>query len=134
MRDLVALLRKQYHSGHSARVSTAIYHDVRAQWPYFAVNYGCLLGLPRSARVLELGSGSGSLLAWLASLGFKDVRGVEVSEQEVLRACAAGLPVTHAEARDYLRDQAQGAFDVVVLKALLEHMSKADGAELASEI
>ena len=80
---------------------------------------------PGSARILEIACNKGYLLAALQSLGFKDLHGVDLSPVDVEKAQAL-LPdasITCIDASTYL-DKNLGGFDVIVLKALLEHVRK----------
>jgi SAM-dependent methyltransferase len=130
MSQLEKSLRHHYHSGHSNLVSGEVYQDIRVMWPYFDANYRCLLQLPRDACIVELGSGSGSLVAWLMDKGFANVTGVDVSAQEVEAARARGIPLVRAEAHDYLAALEPGSVQAVVSKAMFEHMPRQDGANL----
>jgi 2-polyprenyl-3-methyl-5-hydroxy-6-metoxy-1,4-benzoquinol methylase len=80
---------------------------------------------PGSARILEIACNKGYLLAALQSLGFKDLHGVDLSPVDVEKAQAL-LPdasIACIDASTYL-DKNLGGFDVIVLKALLEHVRK----------
>jgi len=80
---------------------------------------------PGSARILEIACNKGYLLAALQSLGFKDLHGVDLSPVDVKKAQAL-LPdasIACIDASTYL-DKNLGGFDVIVLKALLEHVRK----------
>lgn len=130
MNKLEDELRRNYLSGHSQHVSGTVYQDMRVLWPYFEENYAFLLDLPRDVRILEIGSGSGSLIAWLADHGFSNLTGLDISQQEVDRAKEHGLPLVCADAHDYLKDQADSSIHVLIAKAVFEHMHKQDGADL----
>lgn len=80
---------------------------------------------PSSARILEIACNKGYMLAALQSLGFKVLHGVDLSPVDVEKAQAL-LPeanIACIDASTYL-DSNQGSFDVIVLKALLEHVRK----------
>jgi len=80
---------------------------------------------PDSARILEIACNKGYLLAALQSLGFRALHGVDLSPVDVAKAQSL-LPeasITCTDAATYL-DRKRGSFDLIVLKALLEHVSK----------
>lgn len=80
---------------------------------------------PGSARILEIACNKGYLLAGLRSLGFKILHGVDLSPVDVEEAQTL-LPdasIACIDASTYL-DSNQGGFDVIILKALLEHVPK----------
>jgi SAM-dependent methyltransferase len=74
---------------------------------------------PEGARVLEIGCGTGALLARLKEAGAQAL-GVEPGARAAEQACAAGLEViTSPFERDAFPD---GAFDLIVHHAVLEHV------------
>lgn len=84
--------------------------------------------------VLELGSGSGQLLAHLKSQGFEKVSGVDGSPEQVAIAAARGLHVQQGDALDALRAAVSDTLDVVVAIDLLEHFSKDEVFDLLDEV
>lgn len=128
-----ALLR-DYHKGQAETSSAASYADIRALWPYFDANYGeHFRSLPRTLRILEIGPGHGGFLAWLRALGFERVEGVDPSPGDVQFANShlGSDVVTLAHAAEFLPIR-RGAYDVIVMKAVLEHVAKSDLLELLS--
>ncbi|MEE9926779.1 class I SAM-dependent methyltransferase [Microvirgula aerodenitrificans] len=134
MKELQDELRRNYLTGHSLHVSSSIYQDLTVLWPYFEENYAFFLTLPRDARIVEIGSGSGSLVSWLASKGFCNLTGLDISAQEVERAKQRGLPLVCADAHEYLAEQDALSTDVVIAKAVFEHMTKQEGADLLKSV
>ena len=74
-----------------------------------------------SARVLDVGVGSGSLLTALCTAGFEAQGCDAVPAMAAAAAKATGLPV-HAGALDTLNET--GAFDAIVLNHVLEHTAE----------
>jgi len=72
-------------------------------------------------RVLEIGFGNGSFLAWAKAQG-ATVSGTEIDEAMVARACAKGFDA-HAPALDALVAQ-QERFDLVAAFDVFEHWDK----------
>jgi len=80
-----------------------------------------LAGLvPAQSRVLDLGCGSGALLAHL--MATKECRGtgVEIDPASVLQAIAAGVPVIELDIDSELDDFADHSYDVVVLSRTIQ--------------
>lgn len=77
-------------------------------------------------RVLEIGSGRGSMLAWLTSLGLHAV-GIEIRQELIddARARHAGLPILRASGTAL--PFADASFDLVVSFDVFEHIADSDG-------
>lgn len=71
-------------------------------------------------RILDLGCGSGSLLAALAADKGCSVTGVEIDPDAVLRAIRRGVPVIERDVDAALTDFATKSYDVVVLSRTLQ--------------
>jgi 2-polyprenyl-3-methyl-5-hydroxy-6-metoxy-1,4-benzoquinol methylase len=91
-----------------------------------------LSDLDRSAPILEIGCGDGSLLAYLARRGFSHAIGIDISEEQV--ALARGRDV-HAEVHDIFafleQPQHTGAFAAILAVDVLEHFSRSEVTRLA---
>jgi methionine biosynthesis protein MetW len=72
------------------------------------------------SRVLDVGCGDGSLLAWLDKHKGVDGRGIELSMAGVSAAVAHGLSVIQGDADTDLKDYPSGAFDYVILSQTLQ--------------
>ena len=62
-------------------------------------------------RVLDIGSGDGSLIEHLFRENGCDARGIEIDMAQVTHAVAHGLPVMHGDADHDLSQYPDGAFD-----------------------
>ncbi len=79
--------------------------------------------VPRS-RVLDIGSGDGTLIEHLFRTRHCDARGIEIDMAEVTRSVAHGLPVMHGDADSDLAHYPDGAFDYVVLSRTLQAVER----------
>ncbi|TLU74479.1 methionine biosynthesis protein MetW [Lichenicoccus roseus] len=77
-----------------------------------------------NSRVLDIGSGDGSLIEHLFRTRNCDARGIEIDMAEVTRAVAHGLPVMHGDADSDLAHYPDGAFDYVVLSRTLQAVER----------
>lgn len=76
--------------------------------------------IPNGSRVLDLGCGSGSLLAHLmADAGCRGT-GVEIDPESVLAAIRLGVPVIELDIDTELDDFADHSYDVVVLSRTIQ--------------
>ena len=76
------------------------------------------------SRVLDIGSGDGSLIETLSRTRGCDARGIEIDMAEVTRSVAHGLPVMHGDADHDLAEYPDGSFDVVVLSRTLQAVER----------
>jgi len=82
---------------------------------------------PATTSVLEIGCSRGHLLAALARRGFQLLHGVDLSpsDVEVARRIAPTARVECVDAMPYLATRPIG-FDLILMKAVLEHVPKPD--------
>jgi len=76
--------------------------------------------VPPGASVLDLGCGTGGLLARLRQRGHRRIMGVEIDEQAILQCVRHGLDVVQADLNRGLAAFSDGQFDVVVLSQTLQ--------------
>jgi methionine biosynthesis protein MetW len=75
-------------------------------------------------RVLDIGSGDGSLIEHLFRTRGCDARGIEIDMAEVTRAGAHGQPVMHGDADNDLAQYPDDAFDYVILSRTLQAVER----------
>jgi len=73
-------------------------------------------------KVLDLGCGTGELLAWLRDHKQVDARGVEIEADKIREAIARGAAVYQGDIETGLADYPDAAFDFVVLSQTLQEM------------
>lgn len=135
--DYRSRLFSTYHATHIAHLDAD--DQAKLEWfsKYAASNYLPLLGgLDKtSAEVLEVACNKGYLLKALSARGFRKLYGVDLSPDDVAHA-ATLVPeatITYADADAYLGEHA-GRFDVIILKAMLEHVRKDETLSLLEKI
>ncbi len=85
------------------------------------LDYDCILQLiPSGASVLDLGCGTGGLLARLRRRGYRRLVGVELDPQAILACVERGLDVIHMDINRGLGIFADDQFDCVVLSQTLQ--------------
>jgi methionine biosynthesis protein MetW len=77
-----------------------------------------------NTRVLDIGSGDGTLIEHLFRTQGCDARGIEIDMAEVTHAVAHGLPVMHGDADSDLAHYPDGLFDYVVLSRTLQAVER----------
>jgi len=91
----------------------------RKESAYFSAEFSTFLKQPKDGfRVLELGFGNGSFLAWCKEQGW-EVHGIEINEELLKRATGCGISAY----RD-VRDIPEAcSFDLVVAIDVIEHLN-----------
>jgi len=101
--------------------TTSIFHERR-------LDYDRIVELiPLRASVLDLGCGTGRLLARLKHNGRGRLVGVELDEQKILGALRRNLDVVQADLNEGLRAFADQQFDCVVLSQTLPAVKDVEG-------
>jgi len=78
------------------------------------------------SSVLDLGCGSGELLALLVQEKQIRAQGIEIDEQAIYACVARGLSVFHGDIDSGLADYADRSFDYVLLNQSLQQVKKID--------
>ena len=123
--------RRQLFSSYNATHVSHLDADDESKLAFFReytrVNYlHHLANLDRtSAEILEIACNKGYLLAALHSLEFKKLFGVDLSPLDVEKAkqIVPSAKISYGDAFDYLYENVE-KFDVIILKAALEHIKK----------
>ena len=93
----------------------------RSIFHHHRLDYNTIIDLiPPGSSVLDLGCGTGGLLARLRERGPCRVMGVELDEQAILTCVRRGLDVVEADLNQGLPAFADGQFDFVVLSQTLQ--------------
>lgn len=82
--------------------------------------------IARGARVLDVGCGTGDLMAALRDSKGVDARGMEIDAAGVTEAVARGLSVIQGDADSDLADYPDGAFDYAILSQTLQTTVRPD--------
>ena len=137
MHDPSKLLFRNYERHYKEHVAD------RGHVPYHEVNEFHLDRLPRwldripkEARILDAGCATGYLLGLLCESGYRNLIGVELSEQLAATA-RRNLPdeiaIVNADVRNYLTQVPDQSFDVILFHHVLEHIPREHTIPLLSE-
>lgn len=87
--------------------------------------------LPRTARILDVGSGTGANLEMLAEMGFSNVNGLDFNPLALRLCCEKGLPFVKLGSATTMPFE-DCAFDLVIATDVMEHLE--DQRKAANEI
>ena len=101
-----------------------------AAWRYFDQKYfKHIRHLRPDDAILDVGCGSGLLLAYLARKGFRCAEGVDVSEEQIELAKARSLRVRCGDVFGFLEGRAE-AFKAIIALDFVEHFTKEEALSL----
>jgi len=119
-------LYKTYFDSHYSQLGERSGQDLRRSEEDIADQLAGSLPADPTARILDLGCGTGALLLFLKRKGYQQIHGIDASPQQVEQARRAGLPcVEEAEGIAYLGRHPEG-FDLIVAFDVLEHLGKGE--------
>ena len=79
----------------------------------------------RHARILDLGCGAGALLYFLDQAGYRNIAGVDVSQQQIAVAARLGIAAARrGTLEDFLSTEGAGSADAVLAFDILEHLTR----------
>jgi 2-polyprenyl-3-methyl-5-hydroxy-6-metoxy-1,4-benzoquinol methylase len=117
-------LYRRYRTTHLDHAKpTPSVERFRLTLPTLKKRYGSLLPADRQASILEIGCGNGHFLWFLKELGYRNVRGVDLSPEQVETAQLLGI--TEASVGDLHEElnRTGQALDLIVARDVLEHFS-----------
>jgi SAM-dependent methyltransferase len=82
---------------------------------------------------IDLGAGSGEFIEWLAREGIANVRGVDISPEQVAAASRLGRDVRLGDIEETLAAAASGSFASIFMRDVLEHLERSSLAKVAAE-
>ena len=74
----------------------------------------------KNTRVLDVGCGDGTLMEYLKDIKKIDIRGIEISKNNVQKCLSKGLTVIEGDAEKDLLQFPDGSFDFVILSQTLQ--------------
>lgn len=124
-------LYANYHTTQSGRAALTDAKSLfeREKWR-FEKEILPLINLPKSARILDIGCGSGSFLKALLENGYSDITGIDLSEEQVKLAHQLGVSqVQQGDLVEFL-NAADRKFDLISGMDIIEHFTKNELVEL----
>ena len=96
----------------------------QGDWQYFdRKHFKFLQKLNHDDAILDVGCGSGMLMAYLVAKGFRRVEGVDISAEQIELAVAKNLKAQCVDVFSFLESK-RGAFQAIVAIDFVEHFKK----------
>ena len=126
------VLYANYHTTQSGRASLTSAETLflREKRQFESEILPLLQSAPTTARIFDMGCGSGSLLKGLKDAGYTNVMGMDLSEEQVNMAHEFGVSeVVLGDAMQFFRSSEE-QFDVITGMDIIEHFTKDELVEL----
>jgi 2-polyprenyl-3-methyl-5-hydroxy-6-metoxy-1,4-benzoquinol methylase len=89
----------------------------------------------RSASIIDLGCGHGTLIYYIREAGYKNVIGVDISPEQVRAAASLGIEgISQGDLLEALRMNKDQSIDVVIAFDVIEHLTKAELVPFVTEV
>jgi 2-polyprenyl-3-methyl-5-hydroxy-6-metoxy-1,4-benzoquinol methylase len=131
MFDYRNILYRNYYTEHSSRVRMeGIKSGFDQQVRYFKKEIIPIISKDKSIRILDLGCGTGSLLASLKSSGYNNILGIDISADQLDVAAKMGVTETvQGDILTHLKEN-ENHYDLVTGIDIIEHFSKDELVQL----
>ncbi len=107
----------------------------RQRAPYLRKLISKHLPSERSARILDLGCGNGTLLYFAREAGYKFISGVDTSSEQIEQARLLGFPeIRQADVFSFLATAAAESYDAITAFDIIEHLTRSELLRLADEV
>lgn len=118
------ILYKNYHSTQENRDGENEGALFDQQVYYFTKEIIPFLPEDKHIRILEIGCGNGSLIRAMLKADYKDITGIDLSNEQVEMARKLGVQQAHCiSAADFLKGKSE-VFDVIIAIDVIEHFTK----------
>lgn len=126
------LYRSYYQTHISPRKGETNEKDLKRRYKGYKFQFKSLLPINNNAKICDLGCGSGSLVSWLQHEGYKNVIGVDASQDQIKAGLTAGINGLRCINIDIYLDQ-EGNHDCLILRDVLEHFDRQSAFDLLKQ-
>jgi len=115
----------RYVSTHiSERKGTTTLGEFNARSFTYQKQFGRLIPSDKSARILDVGCGNGSIIWWLQKEGYYNSFGIDVSKEQIEVGKSLGVKnIMLADLKEFLR-ASTNSYDLIVARDVIEHFEK----------
>jgi 2-polyprenyl-3-methyl-5-hydroxy-6-metoxy-1,4-benzoquinol methylase len=130
--DMFSLMYSKYSSNQAINSSVKIKLGSKTK-KIFDARYSSFLPADLNANIIDVGCGSGRMLEWLEKRGFKNIEGIDASEEQVLLAKRSTIArVIKGNINEW--DFGVQKYQLILLLDVLEHLSKSDAITLLQKL
>lgn len=132
--DFKARLYEAYSTQQVQVRPEALPDSIAQRAPYLRSLFRKWVPADRSTRILDLGCGYGAVLYLLREMGYRSLRGVDTSPEQVQLAHHLNLDVECGNLHETLTAVPEGSLDVIFAFDVLEHLSRPELLQLGDLI
>jgi len=126
---------RNYVGARDRPLAAATLDALRPRLPYLRRLVRNHFPKQRDAIIVDLGCGHGALLHVLTQLGYRNVRGIDASAEQVATARRLGISgVEQGNVLDVLASMPDHSQDVVVAFDVIEHFTKVELVDLVDQV
>jgi 2-polyprenyl-3-methyl-5-hydroxy-6-metoxy-1,4-benzoquinol methylase len=131
-KNIFSLMYSKYTSNQAINSSAKIKLGSKTE-KIFDARYSSFLPADLNAKIIDVGSGSGRMLEWLEKKGFKNIEGIDASEEQV--SLAKKSTIAHV-IKENINEWGFGVqkYELILLLDVLEHLSKPDAITLLQKL
>lgn len=117
-------LYDKYNSAFKIHISDFEQRSILKMWKWFDYKYlPVIRSYKKDSPILELGCGRGYLLEYLKNRGFNNLKGIDISEEQIKISKEKGLDVEVEGALEFLRGN-QKRYKIIFALDFIEHFYK----------
>jgi predicted TPR repeat methyltransferase len=123
-------LYKRYNSTFKIHISNFDSTSIKKMWRSYDFRYLPLISdFGKDSLILELGCGRGYMLEYLRNRGFNNLKGIDISEEQIKISREKRFDVEVTDVFDYLNKCSQ-KYKIIIALDFIEHFYKAELIEL----
>lgn len=123
MNDTRKIFYDNYVTSFKSQIADFSSDAITKYWRWCNYRYLPLIKkYDKSCEILELGCGPGYMLEYLRRVGYKNVKGIDVSPEQVEFASSRGIKVEEADVFEYL-NRNTGKYDIIIALDFIEHFT-----------
>ncbi len=121
--------RKKLYSKYISAHTSFLYgktglEKIKKQFSVWQKIYGKFLPQDKNIKILDAGCGNGGFVLWLQNIGYKNVFGVDISEEQIEMAKKIEAKnIIQGDVLNYLENK-ENYFDIIFARDLIEHLNK----------
>lgn len=133
--DYKSLLYRNYGSTQNrTNFPKQTLEKIRERFPVFNYYFTGLLPNLKSSSILEIGCGDGNFVYYLQYIGYKDVQGIDLSEEEIQTGKNLGIPgLELVELNAYLT-RFENKFDCIIARDVVEHLTRQEAFDALGKV